>query len=127
MFHLGVMPPFKFSTSSTIPWYDDEHFTKFELSILSALFGKLLMKIPDLRTLNTLHSEKLLGRSSRRSTSSGRFRHSVQLYIQAFSTSSSFAAVTIVNIRMLSRFIKSALESVRDKIGFGLGFMLGLG
>ncbi|XP_074654240.1 uncharacterized protein LOC141908209 isoform X2 [Tubulanus polymorphus] len=27
----------------------------------AALFGKLLMKIPDLRTLNTLHSEKLLG------------------------------------------------------------------
>ena len=26
-----------------------------------ALFAKLLMKIPDLRTLNTLHSEKLLG------------------------------------------------------------------
>jgi hypothetical protein len=25
------------------------------------MFGKLLMKIPDLRTLNTLHSEKLLG------------------------------------------------------------------
>lgn len=27
-----------------------------------ALFAKLLMKIPDLRTLNTLHSEKLLGK-----------------------------------------------------------------
>ena len=26
-----------------------------------AMFTKLLMKIPDLRTLNTLHSEKLLG------------------------------------------------------------------
>ena len=27
-----------------------------------AAFAKLLLKIPDLRTLNTLHSEKLLGR-----------------------------------------------------------------
>jgi D-Tyr-tRNAtyr deacylase len=26
-----------------------------------SVFSKLLMKIPDLRTLNTLHSEKLLG------------------------------------------------------------------
>ena len=26
-----------------------------------SIFSKLLMKIPDLRTLNTLHSEKLLG------------------------------------------------------------------
>ena len=27
----------------------------------TTIFAKLLMKIPDLRTLNTLHSEKLLG------------------------------------------------------------------
>ena len=29
--------------------------------LITAAFAKLLMKIPDLRTLNTLHSEKLLG------------------------------------------------------------------
>jgi len=32
-----------------------------------AIFSKLLMMVPDLRTLNTLHSEKLLGKWSLRS------------------------------------------------------------
>ncbi len=35
----------------------------FVFVFVVALFAKLLMKIPDLRTLNTLHSEKLLGLS----------------------------------------------------------------
>ena len=39
-----------------------------------AAFAKLLTKIPDLRTLNTLHSEKLLGLTVPVSVSNGEAR-----------------------------------------------------